>query len=207
MKPGRAIDLRLVAETIDVDVETLRALNPSLLRMATPDDPEFVLHLPKGTARRFSAEIADIPADKWVSWRRHRVEEGETLTSIAKKYRVTAAAIAAANDLESRGGAGTGGETDYSGGAADGGDQEPTGAVPGSKRGHAGGDCRPVQRDQRQIAEMERPEGRKSEPRHGVADLYGGGHAGGAYGAQKLEAKSHRKKTPEAATGSQELIP
>jgi len=100
VKPGRAIDLRLVAETIDVDVSTLRALNPSLLRMATPDDPEFVLHLPKGSASTFSAEIADIPADKWVSWRRHRVEEGETLTSIAKKYRVTPAAIAAANDLE-----------------------------------------------------------------------------------------------------------
>src|ERR1700690_1482831 len=100
VKPGRAIDLRLVAETIDVDVETLRTLNPSLLRMATPDNAEFVLHLPKGTSERFSAEIADIPADKWVSWRRHRVETGETLTSIAKKYRVTAGAIADANDLQ-----------------------------------------------------------------------------------------------------------
>jgi membrane-bound lytic murein transglycosylase D len=100
LKPGRAIDLRLVAETIDVDVETLRALNPSLLRMTTPDDPDFVLHLPKGTGERFSAEIADIPPDKWVSWRRHRVEAGETITSIAKKYRVTAAAIAEANGLE-----------------------------------------------------------------------------------------------------------
>ncbi len=100
VKPGRAIDLRLVAETIDVDVTTLRALNPSLLRMATPDDPSFELHLPQGTATRFSAEIADIPPDKWVSWRRHRVQGGETLTSIAKKYRVTAAAIADANNLE-----------------------------------------------------------------------------------------------------------
>src|SRR5437899_1302297 len=100
VKPGRAIDLRLVAETIDVDVATLRALNPSLLRMATPDDPSFELRLPQGTATRFSAEIADIPPDKWVSWRRHRVEAGETLTSIAKKYRVTAAAIADANNLE-----------------------------------------------------------------------------------------------------------
>ena len=45
VKPGRAVDLRLVAETIDVDVETLRALNPSLLRLATPDDPSFELHL------------------------------------------------------------------------------------------------------------------------------------------------------------------
>ena len=100
LKLGRAIDLRLVAETIDVDVETLRTLNPSLLRMTTPDDPQFVLHLPSGTSEKFSAEIADIPPDKWVSWRRHRVAAGETLTSIAKKYRVTAASIADANNLE-----------------------------------------------------------------------------------------------------------
>ena len=100
VKPGRAIDLRLVAETIDVDVETLRALNPPLLRLATPDDPSFELHLPEGSAEKFSAEIADIPADKWVSWRRHRVENGETLGSIAKKYHVTPAAIAEANSLE-----------------------------------------------------------------------------------------------------------
>src|SRR5579859_1035601 len=100
VKPGRAIDLRLVAETIDVDVETLRTLNPPLLRLATPDDPSFELHLPAGSAQKFSAEIADIPADKWVSWRRHRVESGETLTSIGKKYHVTPVAIASANNLE-----------------------------------------------------------------------------------------------------------
>src|SRR5215467_8667362 len=99
VKPGRAIDLRLVAETIDVDVETLHQLNPSLLRLATPDDPAFELHLPVGTAARFSSEIADIPAEKWVSWRRHRVESGDTFTSLAKKYKVTAQAIAAANSL------------------------------------------------------------------------------------------------------------
>ncbi len=100
VKPGRAIDLRLVAETIDVDLETLRSLNPELLRLATPDDAAFELHLPAGSAEKFSAEIADIPADKWVSWRRHRVESGETLGSIAKKYKVTPAAIAEANSLE-----------------------------------------------------------------------------------------------------------
>jgi membrane-bound lytic murein transglycosylase D len=100
VKPGRAIDLRLVAETIDVDLTTLRALNPSVLRMITPDDAAFELHLPAGTSEKFAAEIADIPADKWVSWRRHRVEAGETLTSIARTYRLTPAAIADANDLE-----------------------------------------------------------------------------------------------------------
>src|SRR5438105_12348017 len=100
VKPGRPIDLRLVAETIDVDVETLRTLNPSLLRMATPDDPSLDLRLPQGTGEKFTAEIAAIPPDKWVSWRRHRVELGETLASIAKKYRLTAAAIAETNKIE-----------------------------------------------------------------------------------------------------------
>jgi membrane-bound lytic murein transglycosylase D len=97
--PGQPIDLRLVAETIDTDLETLRALNPQLLRLVTPADPQFVLQLPEGTAERFSAEMATIPADKWVSWRRHKVEEGETLSAIAKRYHVLAAEIAQANDL------------------------------------------------------------------------------------------------------------
>jgi membrane-bound lytic murein transglycosylase D len=83
-----------------VDVDTLRNLNPALLRLATPDDSAFELHLPVGAAEKFSAEIADIPPDKWVSWRRHRIEAGETLTAIAKKYHVTASAISAANNLE-----------------------------------------------------------------------------------------------------------
>src|SRR2546428_252582 len=82
------------------DAETLRALNPSLLRMATPDDPSFELRLPQGMGEKFTAEIAAVPPGKWTSWRRHRVEPGETLASIAKKFRVTAAAIVEANNLE-----------------------------------------------------------------------------------------------------------
>ncbi|MGO9640950.1 MAG: LysM peptidoglycan-binding domain-containing protein [Candidatus Acidiferrales bacterium] len=100
VKPGHPIDLRLAAETIDTDLETLRTLNPELLRLITPNDPEFVLHLPEGTAERFYAAIAAIPPDKWVSWRQHRVEEGDTLSSIAQQYRVGAAAIAEANALD-----------------------------------------------------------------------------------------------------------
>src|SRR4029450_9899923 len=67
--------------------------------VAPPDVPPFELPLPVGTAEKFSAEIADIPSEKWVSWRRHRVEPGETLAPRAKKYKVTAGAIAAANSL------------------------------------------------------------------------------------------------------------
>lgn len=99
IKPGHPIDLRLVAETIDVSVETLRAMNPKLLRAATPADPDFELLLPEGTADRFFAEVAAIPPEKWVSWRRHRVEEGESLSGLARKYSVSAQAVADANGL------------------------------------------------------------------------------------------------------------
>jgi membrane-bound lytic murein transglycosylase D len=99
VKPGEPIDLRLAAETIDTDLETLRSLNPQLLRLVTPSDPEFVLRLPEGTAERFLAEIAAIPPEKWVSWRRHKVEEGETLSGLAKRYHVLPAEVANANDL------------------------------------------------------------------------------------------------------------
>jgi membrane-bound lytic murein transglycosylase D len=100
VKPGQPIDLRLVAETIDTDLDTLRALNPQLLRLVTPSDPDFVLQLPAGSAERFSAEIATIPAEKWLSWRRHTVGPGETLSGVAKQYHVLPSEIARANDLQ-----------------------------------------------------------------------------------------------------------
>jgi membrane-bound lytic murein transglycosylase D len=103
VKLGKPIDLRLVAETIDTDIETLRSLNPQLLRLVTPADPEFVLQLPEGTADRFYAEIAAIPPEKWVSWRRHKVEQGETLSAVAKRYHVLPSEIAQANDLSAAG--------------------------------------------------------------------------------------------------------
>ena len=99
-RPGHPIDLRLVAETIDVDLETLKSLNPQLLRLVTPSDSEFELRLPEGTAERFFAEIAAIPPEKWVSWRRHRVEQGETLSGIARKYGISTTAVAQANGLD-----------------------------------------------------------------------------------------------------------
>src|SRR5260370_35818358 len=63
VKPGRAIDLRPVAETINGHVATRRSRNPSLLRLATPADPSFQLHFPARPSQRISAEIAPIPAE------------------------------------------------------------------------------------------------------------------------------------------------
>ncbi len=96
---GYPIDLRLAAECVDASASDLLDLNPSLLRLTTPKDREFDLHLPAGTADKFQTAVASIPADKRVWWRYHKVQGGETLGSIARTYRTTPKAIAEANDL------------------------------------------------------------------------------------------------------------
>jgi membrane-bound lytic murein transglycosylase D len=94
------VDLRLVAECTDAPLATLQDLNPSLLRMTTPKGEDFVLNLPAGTADRFEKAIASIPQDKRTFWRYHKVQAGETLTEIARRYHTTTNAIAEVNNLE-----------------------------------------------------------------------------------------------------------
>ena len=54
------------------------ALNPSLLRLSTPRDISFDLHIPPGTNELFNDRLKDIPADRRASWRFHIVKPGET---------------------------------------------------------------------------------------------------------------------------------
>jgi len=94
------VDLRLVAECLDTSAETLQQLNPSLLRMTTPKDQTFTLNLPTGSKDKYETAIALIPPDMRTFWRYHRVEYGESMGSIARKYHTTTSVIEEANNLE-----------------------------------------------------------------------------------------------------------
>jgi membrane-bound lytic murein transglycosylase D len=94
-----SIALRLVSDLVGAPVDEVEALNPSLLRMVTPPDSPFDLHLPAGTATLFDQRVALIPEARRNSWRYHPVIAGDTLASVAEVYRVTAADLAAANQL------------------------------------------------------------------------------------------------------------
>jgi membrane-bound lytic murein transglycosylase D len=96
-----AIDLRLVSDLVGAPVDEVEALNPSLLRMVTPPDEPFDLHLPAGTATLFEQRAALIPESRRNSWRYHPVVAGDTLESVAQEYRVSLAELAAANQLNS----------------------------------------------------------------------------------------------------------
>jgi membrane-bound lytic murein transglycosylase D len=100
VKVDYPVDLRLVAECVDVPVEQMIDLNPSLLRRTTPKDQPFDLRLPPGTKEKYQAAIATIPVEKRVAWRYYKAQPGDTLAGIARKYRTTEKAIAQANNLE-----------------------------------------------------------------------------------------------------------
>jgi membrane-bound lytic murein transglycosylase D len=96
------VSLRLVSDIVGVPIDELTALNPSLLRLVTPPDVSFDLHLPGGTSALFAQRITAIPEGKRTAWRYHRVAHEDTLASVALKYRVTEAALADANHLRVR---------------------------------------------------------------------------------------------------------
>jgi membrane-bound lytic murein transglycosylase D len=96
-----SVDLRLVSDITGATVQEIAGLNPSLLRMTTPPDESFDLHLPPGTKDLFQKEIAEIPEDRRRYWRFHKVGEGETLEDIARSFHVSASEIATVNELSS----------------------------------------------------------------------------------------------------------
>ena len=75
------------------------ALNPSLLRITTPHDAPFDLHIPVGTRDAYLDRVKQIPEDKRSSWRFHMVRAGESLDAIASQMRVRPSEIAQVNSL------------------------------------------------------------------------------------------------------------
>lgn len=93
-------NLHLVAELINHPAEELIQLNPSLRRWTTPaNEPDFVLNLPAGTGDTFERAIAAIPPGKRAWWRVHNVADGDKISTIAAKYRISPYALAEANGM------------------------------------------------------------------------------------------------------------
>jgi membrane-bound lytic murein transglycosylase D len=94
-----AIDLHLVADVTNASLQEIVALNPSLLRMSTPNDVSLDLHVPSGTREAYLARIKEIPEEKRSSWRFHVVRAGESLDTIATVLHARASEIAETNSI------------------------------------------------------------------------------------------------------------
>jgi membrane-bound lytic murein transglycosylase D len=91
-----ATHVTLLADAADRPVSEIRDLNPALLSTVAPAG--FEVHVPESTRTQVMAALDTIPAERRASWRIHRVTEGESLDSIARRYNMSASAISAAND-------------------------------------------------------------------------------------------------------------
>ncbi|MBN2800159.1 MAG: LysM peptidoglycan-binding domain-containing protein [Deltaproteobacteria bacterium] len=94
-----SVDLDVLAKCAGISRADLEALNPALRRWASPPDG-VDLRLPPGTKDVFVAKLAEVPQSKRVAFVRHRVQKGETLSVIAKRYGVEVSQITKVNRLQ-----------------------------------------------------------------------------------------------------------
>lgn len=93
------ISVPLAADLTGSTTQEIVSLNPALLRLSTPRDVSFDLHLPPGTKDTFTTRLKDIPQEDRTSWRFHVAKAGETLDTIASEFHVSAANIASYNEV------------------------------------------------------------------------------------------------------------
>ncbi|MBE0484819.1 LysM peptidoglycan-binding domain-containing protein [Marinobacter sp.] len=97
---GSQLDLAQAAELADIEINEIYLLNPSYNRWATnPDGPHRLL-VPIEKAEGFRSALAQFPAEQRVSWQDYRVQSGDSLNTIARKFSTTPAVIQQVNKLD-----------------------------------------------------------------------------------------------------------
>jgi membrane-bound lytic murein transglycosylase D len=83
---GGQLEMARAAQLAQVELSTLRALNPGQLRWATSPDMPPELLLPVGHGQHFEQAVAQLTPDDRVQWQHYRIERGDSLIRIAKKF-------------------------------------------------------------------------------------------------------------------------
>jgi len=96
VKPG--LDLSRVAALADLDEDELYQLNPAFKRKVTLDGPHHLL-VPRDKADTLKAGIDTLKPQEIVVAQKYRVRKGDSLHSIAQRYRLTVAELKSANHL------------------------------------------------------------------------------------------------------------
>ncbi len=95
------VHLRVAAECAGTTYARMRSLNPELRSGYTPPSLRgpYKLRIPAGTAGRFKARFARIPASRKVQLAEHRVRRGETPGGIARDWGVPTRTVLEANNI------------------------------------------------------------------------------------------------------------
>jgi membrane-bound lytic murein transglycosylase D len=94
-------DLRLIAKACEISLEELKDLNPELLRWCTPpDNPPYEIKIPLGRKELFLKNFEAISPQDRFQFKTHIVRKGDTLSGIARLYRVDIEPILEINRLK-----------------------------------------------------------------------------------------------------------
>ncbi|HHW4981168.1 TPA: LysM peptidoglycan-binding domain-containing protein [Legionella anisa] len=96
---GTPIDLNHAAKMAGISYKELIKLNPGFNRWTTAPDKPIKLLIPAEKVHQFNLNLANLPAEKRVSWEKHIVQPGDNLDNIAVRYHTTVNLIKQLNQL------------------------------------------------------------------------------------------------------------
>jgi len=95
------INLQTVSDSIGLSLKELRANNPHLLHWCTPPAAVQVnLYVPKALKGRFEYVFSQSTPAFRVSWYKYQVQQGQTLTAIARQFKVQLEALMSINNFD-----------------------------------------------------------------------------------------------------------
>ncbi len=98
---GGQLDLTQAAEMADIDLDELKRLNPGFSRWATAPEGPHRLLVPVEQADQFQSALVQLPVENRVNFQHYTIARGDTLSTIARRFGTTVAAIKEANQMNS----------------------------------------------------------------------------------------------------------
>ena len=95
------IDRAQIANLADISEEVVHELNPGMLRWATAPHSSYTIAIPADKLSTFKINLARLANRKRLLWVYHKVVNGQTLPSLAKRYHTTVAELKKVNNLHS----------------------------------------------------------------------------------------------------------
>jgi membrane-bound lytic murein transglycosylase D len=95
---NQRMDLSKVAAMANIDEDELIQLNPAFKKRLTIDGPQHLL-VPTSKSQLLTANLSNMKPEDLIDWQQYRVRPGDSLASIASRYKVSTTTIKDLNKL------------------------------------------------------------------------------------------------------------